>query len=119
VAPCSVNSLSAIAHGTTDGLLTRAADVCLKERRRLVLLFREAPLHLGHIRSMAAATENGAIVFPPVPAFYDRPASLDDMVNHTVGRVLDLFDLDAGLVRRWTGRPPAAAHAQFKEGAEL
>lgn len=70
VAPCSVNSLSAIAHGTTDGLLTRAADACLKERRRLVLLFREAPLHAGHIRSMAAATENGAIVFPPVPAFY-------------------------------------------------
>jgi flavin prenyltransferase len=119
VAPCSVNSLSAIAHGTTDGLLTRAADVCLKERRRLVLLFREAPLHMGHIRSMAAATENGAIVFPPVPAFYDRPASLDDMVNHTVGRVLDLFGIDAGLVRRWTGRPPAAAHTQIKEGAEL
>jgi flavin prenyltransferase len=119
VAPCSVNSLSAIAHGTTDGLLTRAADVCLKERRRLVLLFREAPLHTGHIRSMAAATENGAIVFPPVPAFYDRPASLDDIVNHTVGRLLDLFDIDAGLVRRWTGRPPAAAHTQIKEGADL
>jgi flavin prenyltransferase len=119
VAPCSVNSLSAIAHGTTDGLLTRAADVCLKERRRLVLLFREAPLHMGHIRSMAAATENGAIVFPPVPAFYDRPASLDDMVNHTVGRALDLFGIDAGLVRRWTGRPPAAGHAEIKEGADL
>lgn len=107
VAPCSVNSLSAIAHGTTDGLLTRAADVCLKERRRLVLLFREAPLHAGHIRSMAAATENGAIVFPPVPAFYDRPANLHDVVDHTVGRVLDLFGLDAGLLTRWNGRPLA------------
>lgn len=104
VAPCSVRSLSAIATGNTDGLLTRAADVCLKERRRVVLMFRETPLHAGHIRAMAQATENGAIVFPPVPAFYDRPASVDDMVNHTVGRVLDLFDLDAGLVHRWTGR---------------
>lgn len=105
VAPCSVRSLSAIATGNTDGLLTRAADVCLKERRRVVLMFREAPLHGGHIRSMAQATENGAIVFPPVPAFYDRPQSLEDMVDHTVGRVLDLFDLDVGLVSRWTGMP--------------
>ncbi len=115
VAPCSVRSLSAIAGGNTDGLLSRAADVCLKERRRVVLLFREAPLHAGHIRSMAAATENGAIVFPPVPAFYDRPQSLEEMVDHTVGRVLDLFDIDAGLVRRWSGRPeriePAAAQS--------
>ncbi|MBS0219648.1 MAG: UbiX family flavin prenyltransferase [Proteobacteria bacterium] len=113
VAPCSVRSLSAIASGNTDGLLSRSADVCLKERRRVVLLFREAPLHTGHIRSMAAATENGAIVFPPVPAFYDRPQSLDDMVDHTVGRVLDLYDIDAGLVRRWTGRPPAHAKASL------
>lgn len=105
VAPCSVRSLSAIATGNTDGLLTRAADVCLKEHRRVVLMFREAPLHAGHIRSMAQATESGAIVFPPVPAFYDRPASLEEMVNHTVGRVLDLYDLDAGLVRRWSGKP--------------
>ncbi|MGE4048040.1 MAG: UbiX family flavin prenyltransferase [Acetobacteraceae bacterium] len=105
VAPCSVRSLAAIATGNTDGLLTRAADVCLKERRRVVLVFRETPLHAGHIRAMAQATENGAIVFPPVPAFYDRPASLDEMVNHTVGRVLDLYDLDAGLVRRWNGKP--------------
>ena len=105
VAPCSVNSLSAIAAGTTSGLLTRAADVCLKERRRTVLLFREAPLHAGHIRSMAQATENGAIVFPPVPAFYDRPATLADMVDHTVGRVLDLFDIESGMVPRWTGHP--------------
>jgi 4-hydroxy-3-polyprenylbenzoate decarboxylase len=113
VAPCSVRSLSAIASGNTDGLLSRAADVCLKERRRVVLLFREAPLHAGHIRSMAAATESGAIVFPPVPAFYDRPQSLDDMVDHTVGRVLDLYDIDAGLVRRWSGRPPARAETSL------
>lgn len=104
VAPCSVHSLAEIAHCTTDGLLTRAADVCLKERRRLVLLFREAPLHAGHIRSMAAATENGAIVFPPVPAFYTHPETVADIVDHTVGRVLDLFGLDAGLVQRWTGQ---------------
>jgi flavin prenyltransferase len=115
VAPCSVRSLSAIATGNTDGLLTRAADVCLKERRRVVLMFRETPLHAGHIRSMAEATENGAIVFPPVPAFYDRPASLDDMVNHTVGRVLDLFDLDAGLTHRWSGRPPLFASTLMSE----
>ena len=111
VAPCSVRSLSAIASGNTDGLLSRAADVCLKERRRVVLLFREAPLHAGHIRSMAAATENGAIVFPPVPAFYDHPRSLGDMVDHTVGRVLDLYDIDAGLVRRWSGRSPERTEA--------
>ncbi|MFG1240512.1 UbiX family flavin prenyltransferase [Xanthobacter autotrophicus DSM 597] len=109
VAPCSVRSLSAIATGNTDGLLTRAADVCLKERRRVVLMFRETPLHAGHIRSMAQATENGAIVFPPVPAFYDRPTSLDEIVNHTVGRVLDLYDLDAGLLDRWNGGSKAAA----------
>jgi flavin prenyltransferase len=119
VAPCSVRSLSAIATGNTEGLLTRAADVCLKERRRVVLLFREAPLHAGHIRSMAAATENGAIVFPPVPAFYDRPQSLEDIIDHTVGRVLDLFDIDGGLVRRWSGRPerlePATPAAKFKK----
>ena len=107
VAPCSVHSLAEIAQCTTDGLLTRAADVCLKERRRLVLLFREAPLHAGHIRSMAAATENGAIIFPPVPAFYTRPNTVADIVNHTVGRVLDLFGLDAGLVPRWTGQNKA------------
>lgn len=118
VAPCSVRSLSAIASGNTDGLLTRAADVCLKERRRVVLMFRETPLHAGHIRAMSQATESGAIVFPPVPAFYDRPASLDDVVNHTVGRVLDLYDLDAGLVRRWSGRPPAARPADAWAGGD-
>lgn len=104
VAPCSVRSLSEIASGATGGLLTRAADVCLKERRRVVLLFRETPLHAGHIRSMAEVTQNGAIVFPPVPAFYTRPNSIAEIVDHTIGRVLDLFDLDAGLVERWTGQ---------------
>ncbi|MCL8384298.1 UbiX family flavin prenyltransferase [Xanthobacter aminoxidans] len=118
VAPCSVRSLSAIAAGNTDGLLTRAADVCLKERRRVVLMFRETPVHAGHIRAMAQATENGAIVFPPVPAFYDRPASLVDMVNHTVGRVLDLYDLDAGLFTRWGGQPRAAPSAAARAGGD-
>lgn len=112
VAPCSVKTMSEIATGTTANLLSRAADVALKERRRLVLLLRETPLHLGHIRSMAAVTEAGAIVYPPVPAFYARPASLEEMVDHTLGRVLDLFGLDLGTVRRWTGertRPGRAA----------
>ncbi|MBN9075919.1 MAG: aromatic acid decarboxylase [Rhizobiales bacterium 65-79] len=104
VAPCSVKTLSEIATGVTSTLISRAADVMLKERRRLVLMLRETPLHLGHIRAMAAATEAGAIVYPPVPAFYARPQSLDDMVDHTLGRVLDLFDIDAGLAHRWTGR---------------
>ena len=103
VAPCSVRTLSEIACGTTASLLTRAADVTLKERRRLVLMLRETPLHLGHIRSMAAVTEMGAIVYPPVPAFYARPTTLAEMVDHTVGRVLDLFDLDVGLSHRWAG----------------
>ncbi len=119
VAPCSVRSLAAIASGNTDGLLTRAADVCLKERRRVVLMFREAPLHAGHLRSMAQASENGAIVFPPVPAFYDRPASLEEMVDHTVGRVLDLYDLDAGLVRRWNGQPGTHALGARRDEPEL
>lgn len=101
VAPCSVRSLSEIAYGQTTHLLSRAADVVLKERRRLVLMLRETPLHLGHIRSMAAATEAGAIVMPPVPAFYAKPKTLDEMVDHTVGRALDLFDIETGGVRRW------------------
>jgi flavin prenyltransferase len=101
VAPCSVKTLSEIATGITGALLPRAADVMLKERRRLVLMVRETPLHLGHIRSMAAVTEAGAIVYPPVPAFYANPESIEDMVDHTLGRVLDLFGLDASPVRRW------------------
>ncbi|MBN9050164.1 MAG: UbiX family flavin prenyltransferase [Rhizobiales bacterium] len=101
VAPCSIRSLSEIATGVTAGLLSRAADVILKERRRLVLMVRETPLHLGHLRSMAQVTEMGAIVMPPVPAFYAKPESLDDMINHSVGRALDLFGIDTGNVRRW------------------
>ena len=101
VAPCSIKSLSEIATGVTSTLLTRAGDVVLKERRRLVLLVRETPLHLGHLRSMAAVTEMGAIVMPPVPAFYTEPKTVDDIVNHTVGRALDLFGLDTGLLVRW------------------
>jgi len=101
IAPCSIRTLSDIAYGTTDSLLSRAADVTLKERRRLVLVVREAPLHAGHLRSMLAATENGAIIVPPVPAFYHRPKTIDDIVNQTVGRCLDLFDVDSGLVKRW------------------
>ncbi len=103
IAPCSIRTLSDIAYGTTDTLLSRAADVTLKERRRLVLIVREAPLHAGHLRSMLAATENGAVIVPPVPAFYHRPKSIDDVVDQTVGRCLDLFDLDFGLVKRWQG----------------
>ena len=83
--------------------MSRAADVALKERRRVVLMLRETPLHIGHIRNMAAVTEAGAIVYPPVPAFYAMPQSLEDMVDHTIGRVLDLFDIDVGKVRRWSG----------------
>ena len=109
VAPCSVKSMAEIACGTTTTLLSRAADVVLKERRKLVLMLRETPLHLGHLRNMTAVTEMGAIIYPPVPAFYARPASLDEMVDHTVGRVLDLFGLDTGAVRRWTGQRPAGA----------
>ena len=104
VAPCTVRSLSEIATGVTTGLLTRAADVVLKERRRLVLMVRETPVHTGHLRSMTAVSEMGAIVFPPVPAFYQWPASIDEMVDQTVGRVLDLFSIDHDLVRRW-GEP--------------
>lgn len=103
VAPCSVRSLAEIAQGVTTGLLTRAADVTLKERRPLVLMVRETPLHAGHIRNMLAATENGAIIAPPVPAFYARPQSLSDMVDHSLGRVLDLFGIETGTVRRWSG----------------
>jgi 4-hydroxy-3-polyprenylbenzoate decarboxylase len=103
IAPCSMRSLAEIASGATSSLVTRAADVVVKERRRLVLLVREAPLHLGHLRAMTAATEMGAIVYPPVPAFYARPASLEQMVDHTLGRVLDLFDIDNTAVSRWGG----------------
>ena len=101
VAPCSVRSVAEMASGVTTSLLTRAADVILKERRRLVLMVRETPLHLGHLRNMAALTEMGAIIAPPVPAFYNRPKTLEDVIDHNLGRVLDLFDLDTGAVKRW------------------
>jgi 4-hydroxy-3-polyprenylbenzoate decarboxylase len=104
IAPCSMRTLGEIATGITTNLLTRAADVALKERRRLVLLARETPLHAGHLRNMLAVTEMGAIVAPPVPAFYIRPATVDDLVDHAVGRILDLFGLDSPLVERWTGK---------------
>ncbi len=100
IAPCSIKSLSEIATGVTSSLISRAADVCLKERRRLVLMVRESPLHLGHLRTMAAVTEMGAIVAPPMPAFYTRPQSLDDVIDQSVARALDLFDIDTGM-KRW------------------
>jgi len=105
VAPCSIRSLAEIATGVTSTLLTRAADVTLKERRRLVLMVRETPLHLGHLRAMTAVTEIGAIVMPPVPAFYARPASVADIVTQSVGRALDLFGFELAAVKRWSGKP--------------
>jgi 4-hydroxy-3-polyprenylbenzoate decarboxylase len=101
VAPCSVRSMSEIASGVTSTLLTRSADVVLKERRRLVLMLRETPLHAGHIQSMLRVTEMGAIIAPPVPAFYTRPDSVEAIVDQTVGRVLDLFGIESGLPKRW------------------
>jgi flavin prenyltransferase len=106
VAPCSIRSMSEIASGVTTTLLTRAADVVLKERRRLVLLVRETPLHTGHLRTMTALSEMGAVIAPPVPAFYAQPATIAEMIDQTLGRVLDLFGLDSGTVRRW-GEPAA------------
>lgn len=107
IAPCSIRSLSEIATGVTSSLLTRAADVVLKERRKLVLMVRETPLHLGHLRSMATAAELGAVICPPVPAFYARPETIDEMIAHTLGRVLDQFEVDLGTVRRWKEEPTA------------
>jgi 4-hydroxy-3-polyprenylbenzoate decarboxylase len=117
VAPCSVRTLSGVAHCYDEELVVRAADVCLKERRRVVLLFRETPLHAGHIELMARATRNGAIVMPPVPAFYDHPRSVDDIVTQTVGRALDLFGIDAGVVRRWQD-PDTRAAAGSRSAAD-
>ena len=110
VAPCSMKTLSAVATSLSVDLLSRAADVTLKEGRRLVLLVREAPLHIGHLKLMVQAAEIGATIVPPVPAFYNFPKTLDDVVNHTVGRVLDLFHLDVEIVKRWQGmQVPAKA----------
>jgi 4-hydroxy-3-polyprenylbenzoate decarboxylase len=111
VAPCSVRTMAEIASGVTTTLLSRAADVVLKERRRLVLLVRETPLHTGHLRTMTALSEMGAVIAPPVPAFYARPQSLDELIDQTLGRALDLFGIDSGVVRRW-GEPEGATAAK-------
>ncbi len=111
VVPCSIRSLSEITTGVTSSLLTRAADVTLKERRRLVLMVRETPLHTGHLRTMTQASELGAVIFPPVPAFYGWPQSIDDMVDQTVGRVLDLFGVENSLAPRWGATPPDGGKA--------
>ena len=104
VAPCSIKSLSGIVNSYNDNLLTRAADVCLKERRPLVLMVREAPLHLGHLELLVRAAQYGAIILPPAPAFYSRPQSIDDIVNHSVGKALDLLDIPHALMKRWKER---------------
>ena len=114
IAPCSIKTLSGIANSYNDNLIVRTADVCLKERRRVVLLLRETPLHRGHLDLALRATDNGAVIMPPVPAFYQRPTSIDDIVNQTIGRALDLFDIDAGIVSRWAGMGGAAADGTEK-----
>jgi len=113
IAPCSMRTLAAVAHGLSDNLVTRAADVMLKERRRLVLMVRETPLNLAHLRNMTSVTEMGGIIFPPVPSFYHQPASIDDIVNQTVGRVLDMLGLPQQGAPRWDGLPAdiASVHA--------
>jgi 4-hydroxy-3-polyprenylbenzoate decarboxylase len=103
IAPCSIKTLSGVANSYADNLVVRAADVVLKERRRLILVPRESPLHLGHTRLLHEAATLGAIICPPMPAFYNAPATVDDIINHSVGRILDLLDLDSGRVKRWTG----------------
>jgi 4-hydroxy-3-polyprenylbenzoate decarboxylase len=103
IAPCSMKTLAAVAHGLSDNLIARAADVVLKERRRLVMMVRETPFNLAHLRNMTAVTEMGAIVFPPMPGFYQRPASIDEMVDHTLARVLDLIGIEHALAPEWTG----------------
>ncbi|WP_322095011.1 UbiX family flavin prenyltransferase [Paraburkholderia bannensis] len=107
VAPCSMKTLASVAHGLSDNLVARAADVTLKERRRLVLLVRETPFNLAHLRNMTAVTEMGGVIFPPLPAFYNQPASIDEMVDHTVARVLDLFALGPALAPAWPGLRPS------------
>ncbi len=114
IAPCSIHSMSAIATGLSSNLLIRAADVCLKERRKLILMVRETPLHLGHLRTMVALTEMGAIILPPVPGFYTRPKTILDLVDHSLDRVLDLLGLAAPDVRRWDGGTSAKTKGQRK-----
>jgi len=103
IAPCSMKTLSALANSYADNLISRSADTTLKERKRLVLLVRETPLHLGHLRNMVKLTEMGAVVFPPVPAFYNKPQTIQDLIDHTIGRVLDMFDIEHNLFARWPG----------------
>lgn len=103
IAPCSMKTLAAIAHGLSDNLIARAADVMLKERRRLVMMTRETPLNLAHLRNMTAVTEMGGVIFPPLPGFYHRPKRIEEMVDHTLGRVLDLFGIEHQLAPRWVG----------------
>ena len=103
IAPCSMKTLASVAHGLSDNLIARAADVVLKERRRLVLMVRETPFNLAHLRNMTQVTEMGGIIFPPLPSFYHKPASIEEMVDHTVGRVIDLFGIEHTLAPRWAG----------------
>ncbi|SMG52939.1 UbiX family flavin prenyltransferase [Paraburkholderia susongensis] len=118
IAPCSMRTLASVAHGLADNLLTRAADVMLKERRRLVLVARETPLNLAHLRNMTLATEMGAIVMPPVPAFYAHPKTIEDVVDHTVGRILDLFAIEhREIAKRWSGLADAFADQRDDAGA--
>ena len=105
IVPCSIRTMSEIATGVTSTLLTRAADVALKERRRVVLAMRETPLHSGHLRNMASLSDIGAVIAPIVPAFYNKPQTVDDIINHSVGRLLDLFGIETDVVRRWEGGP--------------
>lgn len=107
IAPCSMKTLAAVAHGMCDNLITRAADVTLKERRRLVLLVRETPFNLAHLRNMTAVTEMGGIIFPPLPALYQRPQTIDEMIDHTVGRVMEMLGLEQSLAPEWNGLKPA------------
>ena len=106
VAPCSIKTLSSVANSYNSDLITRAADVCLKERRKLVLVVRETPLHVGHLRLMTQVTETGAVVLPPVPGFYALPTSISEIVDHTVTKILDQFGIDLGLIKRWMGLDP-------------
>jgi flavin prenyltransferase len=106
IAPCTIKTMSAISNSYNDNLMIRAGDVTLKERRKLVLVVRESPLHLGHLRSMEQLTEMGAVIMPPVPAFYTRPGSVEDIVDYTVGKMLDIFNIEHNLFRRWPGNPP-------------
>jgi 4-hydroxy-3-polyprenylbenzoate decarboxylase len=115
IAPCSMKTLSSIANSLADNLLTRAADVVLKERRTLVLMPREVPLHVGHCKLLYEAAQLGAVIAPPMPAFYNQPQTIDDLINHSVGRVLDLFDLDPGILKRWEGPNNRLASSSEKD----